>query len=121
MDHQQAYNFVNSLAKVWVDCDLDALQRYDQSFTADYYGEKVTYDDLVARLAHMKQHQQQREMKVLDVISESNKIAARMHYKANDKDDGNVDMEIAVIYHLNEHNKVIRAWAFANTKVNYRR
>jgi hypothetical protein len=43
----------------------------------------------------MKQHQQQREMKILDVISEGNKIAARIHYKALDKDDGNVNMEIA--------------------------
>jgi len=120
MNQTEAKNYLQAIANIWTKGDIKQLEKYyAQDFQANYYGNKIHFNDLVNRLNYLNLHQRDRKMDIFDVMTEPDKIAVRFHYYAIDDVDGVINTEGLAIYHLNKEQKIVRAWSFADRSIDY--
>ena len=111
---------MHNISQVWVDCDKAAFEKYySKSIQANYYGKKVNYQDMEQRLEYMRENQSERQLEIIDLICQDNKIAIRFHYQAVDRNDGVFNGELAGFYEFDHQQQIIKAWAFANQPIDY--
>lgn len=111
---------LHKVLQVWTSCDENLLEKYyAKDFSANYYGTHIDYKILVERLHYMQKTQKNRQLDIIEIISNNNKAAVRFHYTAEDLTYGKVDLKIMASYHFNDELKINKAWAFANKPVNY--
>ena len=121
MNHEKETKFINKLfTEVWTKLDVNKIPDfYHQDVVLQMGKQTAYYQDIQHRLEYVKEHYQEVNNDIQDVLVDGDKIIVRLQQDYVPKNSTKHNSFVIMAIYQMQDGKIIKAWGCIDPNVNY--